>query len=125
MKKSFSLLLIGLLVSLSFSCEEELIIDDFPTLDRTYVHPFPGCDNTANPEENCDEWVEFKGNGKADILIGGGDIIHRRNFRVDGNDNIVIYDETGLSSLSEIIFEYISFDTLKRVADNSFWVLQD
>ena len=125
MKKPFSFLLIGLLVSLNFSCEEELVIDDFPSFDRTYVHPFPGCDNTANPEENCNEWVEFIGGGMANILIGGGDIVHNRSFRVDDNDNIVVYDETGLSSLSEIVFEYINQDTLQRVADSSFWVLQD
>lgn len=125
MKKPFSFLLVSLLIAFSLSCEKIEGIDDFPSLDRTYVHPFPGCNNTANPEENCDEWVEFMGGGKANILIGGGDIVHSRSFRVDDNDNIIVYDEIGFSSLSEVVFEYINNDTLQRVSDSSFWIIRD
>lgn len=124
MKKLFSFVLIGLFVGLSFACEEETVIDDFPTLGRAYVYPFPGCDNSANPIFSCEDWVEFTGNSQANILIGGGDIVQRRAYRVDGTQ-ITVYDETGLSSLSDLLFEYISNDTLQRMADNSFWVLRD
>lgn len=125
MKKHF--LFPFLIVSLLFvyACEEEVVIDDFPTLERTYVHQIPGCVSGGNPEQNCEEWVEFLGGFKANILIGGNDIVFSKGFRVDANDHIIVYDETGFSSLSEIVFEYINQDTLQRMSDNSYWILRD
>ena len=117
----------GLMLSLLFvyACEEEEATDDFPILERTYVHRIPGCVVGGNPEQNCEEWVEFLGGFKANILIGGDDIVFSKSFRVNANDQIIVYDETGFSSLSEIVFEYINQDTLQRMSDNSYWILRD
>ncbi|OEK04452.1 hypothetical protein [Roseivirga misakiensis] len=113
----------SLLIVLTFNaCEEEQTNpDEFLQLDEpTYVHSIPGCDNTNNPEMNCDEWVEFLVGGEVNILVGGGDIIQRMSFKEE-DDKVTVYNQAGLSSL-HLVFTVINLDSLQRDDDSSYWV---
>ena len=97
--------------------------ENFPARDDTYTHAIPNCTTGGGSEINCVEWVQFLENNRANVLIGGSDILLRRKYSLNENE-ITVYDESGLSSLSDLIFGRISADTLLRIVDNTFWVLE-
>ncbi|MBM1104790.1 hypothetical protein JQC67_01445 [Aurantibacter crassamenti] len=88
-------------------------------LSGRFNHEIPECDNSANPEENCIEWLEFVSNSEVDILYGGGDIIERYNF-TQGEGHVKL--EGSETSSFKLIFLIKSATLLERIDNGDIWI---
>ena len=83
-----------------------------------FRHTISGCNNTYNPENNCVEFIHFYNSTKADILIGGSDIVNLANYEVI-DDRIDIEITDGLNiNISFIIQDEM---TLRRIESDDIW----
>tara|TARA_Y100001954_G_C15662070_1_gene528257 strand:+ start:151 stop:795 length:645 start_codon:yes stop_codon:yes gene_type:complete len=83
-----------------------------------FRHTISGCNNTNNPEINCVEFIHFYNETKADILIGGSDIVNLANYEVI-DDRIDIEITDGLKiNISFIIQDEM---TLRRIESDDIW----
>lgn len=107
-------ILLSLLSFALFACDSE----NEKFIGSTFSHDIEGCDNRGNFEINCTEFVEFSEN-HADVLIGGGDIITRFNYKIDDNNILLSADE---GNLEDIKFSILNSDSLQRQSDQSIWI---
>ena len=83
-----------------------------------FRHTISGCNNTNNPENNCVEFIHFYNETKADILIGGSDIVNLAKYEVI-DDRIDIEITEGLNiNISFIIQDET---TLRRIESDDIW----
>ncbi len=100
------------------SCEND---DDsrLQEINGRYTHEITDCDNTANPEINCTEFMELVNDSEVDLLYGGGDIVHRFSYTRKGN----ILDLQGpLTSSFKVSFTIKDSRTLIRNDNGDVWV---
>lgn len=128
--KSFCyvLMLVGLWLFLPIACKRTPdpaeAVEPVDLTKMRYKHALYGSEaecrrRNPNYEINCSEWVEFYPDGKADLLLGGGDIIVRSSYRRTGA-TIVVGAGPGLPK--EITFTAVSDTELTRTGDGSRWV---
>ena len=83
-----------------------------------FRHTISGCNNTNNPEINCVEFIHFYNETKADILIGGSDIVNLAKYEViDNRIDIEITDGLNIN-ISFIIQDEM---TLRRIESDDIW----
>ena len=87
-----------------------------------FVHEITGCENDSQYEFNCIEFIEFVDNSKADILIGGGDILYRVGYTIKGNKIILKKSEDFNFDVS---FQIQSTSELTRIGDNQIWLKKE
>lgn len=115
MKKSYLTLLVMSLLLSTFACEEA---SETSALEERYSHDIPNCDNGGNPEINCTEWIDFISGSEVDVLVGGGDIVERGTYEINGDQISITLSP--LSSLS-LVFQRLDANRLQRLGDNSIW----
>ncbi len=113
MRSILSLFLIGF----SISCLHDIDIQN-TEINGTFVHKITDCDNSANPEESCTEYVWFNDNSTANIMIGGIDYGTRVTYKLI-NNRIDFYYTNGIKA--ELSFEIKNEMTLIRIEDNEIW----
>lgn len=115
MKRKLTLIFSVLVV---LSCEND-DTSRLPEINGRYTHDIPDCDNTANPEINCTEFMELINDSEVDLLYGGGDIVHRFSYTRKGN----ILDLQGpMTSSFKVSFTIKDSRTLIRVDNGDVWV---
>lgn len=120
MKLYFILLL---LIGLIAGCEkDEESVQEFTLIGSKFTHDIPDCDNAGNQEMNCTDFIRFIDESRADILVGGDDIVFRLNYNRSGNKIII---EQGEGINYDISFNIQNEQTLIRVEDNSVWQKED
>ncbi len=83
-----------------------------------YTHTIQDCDNSFSPEMNCTQFVDFIDKKQVDVLIGGGDIVHRTTYRIDGkNIKIDPSDQLGF----DLTFSILEDESLERIEDGTVW----
>jgi hypothetical protein len=91
---------------------------------QTFVHPLydsdAECESARRQTKflNCDEMVTFYPDGRADVLLGGGDIMYRSTYRRKGN-KITIGEAAGIPK--KIVFSVINEGQLRRIDNDSEW----
>jgi hypothetical protein len=82
MRNSYLALIVGLIfLSCSGGGESNQSFD----VKGTFEHTIPNCDNDGNSEMNCTEIITFIDDSSVDVLIGGGDIMHRSQYLLINN----------------------------------------
>ena len=115
MKTSIFLFVIAGSVLISCSSDEPDESNPAIEMNERYIHERSNCDNSGNFEINCTEFVDFIDNSSVDVLIGGGDIVKRLNYRRSGG---LVKIENGDC---EITFEIQSQSVLFRIEDSEIW----
>lgn len=88
------------------------------SIGSTFEHEIEGCTVDASFENTCTDWMTLLENGKADCLIGGGDIIFRGAKEIK-QDTLFIYTNFNKSPLK---FVAIDFNTLKEASTGNMWI---
>ncbi|MGI9551251.1 MAG: hypothetical protein ACR2MT_08635 [Aurantibacter sp.] len=86
-----------------------------------FTHELPDCDNSGNAEINCTEFLEIRTNGEADLLYGGGDIIRRFKYRIDGN-TLYLEQEPTSSFALPFTFMILGNENLERSDNGDIWI---
>lgn len=102
------------------ACSSDLD-DRIIPVDGRYLHQIPDCDNSANPEINCTEFVDFRSETTVDILLGGGDIVAQATYVRTGNTIII---QQGEGANFGVSFTVLSDTRLQREEDDSIWEKQ-
>ena len=72
-----------------------------------------------NSEVNCSEIIIFRTDGKADVLLGGSDIMIQTTYKRKSK-TIEVTKEAGMSK--EIVFKIVSDIELINEGDNTKWM---
>ena len=100
-----------------FACSDDSLTEEM--YNDHYSHKIQGCTPDYETPINCTEFVSFLENNKADILLGGGDIVFRVSYTVKG-DKITLHKGNELSE--NMYFYIVNDDTLKRKGTDELWV---
>lgn len=73
----------------------------------------------SNVEFNCSETVQFRPNGVAYLLLGGGDIVVQSKYQRKRR-KITVQPSIGLPN--EVVFKIVTDGVLVRVGSNTRWV---
>ena len=110
------LILLGLMVFCSSNGDDN---NETFEINGEFNHTITGCDNTANLEINCVEFIKFIDETNISILIDGNDIVYITNYEIiDDKINIETTDGLNIS----ISFLIQDGSTLKRTESNDVWI---
>tara|TARA_R110001583_G_scaffold167424_1_gene320202 strand:- start:2763 stop:3110 length:348 start_codon:yes stop_codon:yes gene_type:complete len=107
-------LLIFSVLGILISCSDN---DDLSNIeiDGTFIHKIANCDNSTNPEENCDEYIWFNDSSTANIMFGGADF--GQKFSYTQNGDIIKF----MTKNEPFSFKIESESILIRIEDNEVW----
>lgn len=112
-------IIFSLLILLFGSCNRtECCVQPNIDLLGKFTHLIPNCNNNANAEINCTEWLEFVNDTEVDILYGGADIVQRFTY-IQGIDFISL--EGPPTSSFKPIFIIKNPSTLERKDNGDIW----
>lgn len=116
MKKWIPVLFLGVLL---VSCvKEDANLLQVNLAGATFTHDIPNCDNEGNYEINCTEFVKFIDKSRADVLVGGSDIISRLSYELS-EEKIILDQGDGIDF--DISFKVQDEQTIVRMEDGSIW----
>lgn len=89
-----------------------------------FTHELPNCDNSANSEINCTEFLKIKADGQADLLFGNDDIVRQFKIRIEGNSLHLDQEPTSSFALP-FHFKILENENLERSDNGDIWVKQN
>jgi hypothetical protein len=113
MKTTFATLIAALLF---VSCSSNDMTNQTFEVNGKFVHVIPNCDNSNNPEINCNEMITFIDASTVDVLMDGSDVVQRAKYLKTNNKINVQVTNASVS------FSVTSSSTLINVANGETWV---
>lgn len=89
------------------------------TVTGRYIHQLANCNNGGNPEINCTEFMDFIDDQNVDLLMGGGDIVERSQYSIDG-DLITIQLTSDIPA--SISLQMDTDTTLIQIGNQKIWI---
>lgn len=113
------LVFIFIFLTIGLSCEQkDCCVFPEIELQGKFVHEIPACDNGSDLEINCTEWLNFVNGSEVDLVYGGGDIVHRFNYRRKADE---LYLEGKPTSSFKVSFTIVDAETLVRTDTDDMW----
>ncbi|MBL0766653.1 hypothetical protein [Marivirga atlantica] len=124
MKKYLSVIFVMFLLASCMDDADEVISSKLKLEGAYFEHTYDNCSNDGNLEFSCTQWVKFHENNKAEVLIGGNDIVWQATYSISDKEVYLIYENESLNEDADG-FRIANADTLVRFVYDEVWVRKE